>query len=56
MQDKGQYKNETTGQTSPGASGYAPGQQMQRDGNKNDLPGASSYAPGQQKGQPGNPK
>jgi hypothetical protein len=49
MQDKGSFKNETTGQTSPGASGYSPGHQMQRDGSKNDMPGASGHAPGHQK-------
>jgi hypothetical protein len=56
MQDKGPYKNETTGQTSPGASGYSPGHQMQREGSKGDMPGASGYAPGQQKRQSGNPR
>ena len=56
MQDKGSFKNETTGQTSPGASGYSPGHQMQRDGSKGDMPGASGYAPGQQKRQSGSTK
>ena len=32
----------------PGASGYAPGQQMQDKGSKRGQPGASGYAPGQQ--------
>lgn len=31
----------------PGASGYAPGQQMQEKGSKSGHPGASGYAPGQ---------
>jgi hypothetical protein len=31
----------------PGASGYAPGQQMQDKGSKSGQPGASGYAPGQ---------
>jgi hypothetical protein len=53
MQDKGPYKNETTGQTSPGASGYSPGHQMQREGSKEGMPGASGYAPGHQSGQSG---
>jgi hypothetical protein len=51
MQQQGPYKDQTTGQTSPGASGYAPGQQMQREGSKKGMPGASGYAPGQQKSQ-----
>jgi hypothetical protein len=38
----------------PGASGYAPGQQMQQDGPKSpQQPGASGYAPGHQPGTTG---
>ena len=44
MQDKD--KGSIRGQ--PGASGYAPGQQMQRRGSKPGEPGASGYAPGHQ--------
>jgi hypothetical protein len=32
-----------------GASGYAPGQQMQTNGPVNGYPGASGYAPGKLK-------
>jgi hypothetical protein len=56
MQDKGSFKNETTGQTSPGASGYSPGHQMQREGSKEGMPGASGYAPGHQKSPSGTTK
>jgi hypothetical protein len=35
---------------SSGASGYAPGQEMQATGSKNGSPGASGYAPGQTSG------
>lgn len=38
----------TTTNTGPGASQYAPGQQMQRYGSRSGAPGASGYAPGQQ--------
>ena len=44
MQDKD--KGSIRGQ--PGASGYAPGQQMQRKGSKPGEPGASGYEPGHQ--------
>ena len=38
----------------PGASGYAPGQQMQQDGPRSrQEPGASGYAPGHQPGTSG---
>lgn len=43
MQDKGSVRGQ------PGASGYAPGQQMQQQqGSKAREPGASGYAPGHQ--------
>ncbi|MGN8549231.1 hypothetical protein ACQPTN_33135 [Bradyrhizobium sp. 13971] len=44
MQDRGSKKG------SPGASGYAPGQEMRAEGSKSGSPGASGYAPGQTTG------
>jgi hypothetical protein len=44
MQDRGSKKG------SPGASGYAPGHEMQAKGAKKGSPGASGYAPGQTTG------
>jgi hypothetical protein len=43
MHKKGSY------QKTPGASGYAPGQIMQRKGSARGEPGASGYAPGHRK-------
>ncbi|MDH2349548.1 hypothetical protein QCM80_02465 [Bradyrhizobium sp. SSUT112] len=40
---------QTDKQDSPGASQYAPGQQMQEPNAKSTAPGASEYAPGHQK-------